>query len=240
MSQREAALDLEWAQWDNLEWGANLPPIPGYPGTRYDGDVYAVVEPSAINGDAYGFHLYISISYDDNIVLDNSDFDIPNGTAEEMMAAVDNLSLRSIADMLDDMGYGPIDNPTAARDASDQPTLGLDWEHGDPALPLRDLELDWTRCLDDYAEYEAYLPALPGYSEMGDKDSLVYVAPRDGEYTFWMDIAVMQGRIVTLTDRDFDIPSCGTADEMMQAVESLTIQDILDALTVIGWGPDDD
>ncbi len=223
MSQREAALNLEWAQWNNVEWGANLPPIPGYPGTRYDGNVYAVVGPASVNGDVYGFRLHISISDDDNIVLDNRDFNIPNGTVEEMMQAVDNLSLRDIADMLDDMGYGPIDNPTASRHADKR---------------TADLDLDWTRCLDDYAEYEAYLPALPGYPEMGDKDSLVYVAPVSDEYTFWMEIAVMQGQTVELTDRDFDIAPCGSAEEMEQAVASLTIQDILDALTAIGWGPD--
>lgn len=217
MTQRTAALNLEWAQWSNVEWGANLPPIPGYPGTRYDGNVYAVVGPSVVNGEADGFRLHISISYDDNIVLDNRDFDISDGTADEMMAAVDNLSLRDIADMLDDMGYGPIDNSTASRHASKRTaSMDVDW---------------WKTSADTWA---ADLPAIPGYPKPGGGHyhvGLYDIVNDDHEiigYGFSLNIVGPTGA-VTLWNDDFGFGYADTEEDAMQEVESLSPEEIAQA-----------
>lgn len=227
MSQRAAALNLEWAQWNNVEWGANLPPIPGYPGTRYDGNVYAVVSPSVVNGEADGFHLHISINADDNIVLDNSDFNIPNGTAEEMMAAVDNLSLRDIADMLDDMGYGPIDNPTASRHASKRTaSMDVDW---------------WKTSADTWA---GTLPEIPGFPKPGGGHyhvGLDTIVNDDHEiigYGFSLNIVGPTGA-VTLWNDDFGFGYADTEEEAKQEVESLSPEMIAQAAEDAGLEPVD-
>ena len=225
---KHAALDLGWEQWSNLEWGANLPPIPGYPGTRYDGNVYAVVGPASVNGDVYGFRLHISISYDDNIVLDNSDFDIPDAdTAEEMMDIVDNLSLRDIANMLDDMGYGPIDNPTASRHATRRTaSLDLDWEKDD-----------------EVGDWHANLPAIPGYPCAGGYSNHVQVADQSGlegtDWAFYMYLE-LQKETVHLYNEDFGIPDTATAEEMMDIIENLSLEDIADALQAEGYMPEEE
>ena len=97
------------------------------------------------------------------------------------------------------------------------------------------LNLEWEQDGDDYV---AQLPAIPGYPETHDEESLVYVAPVGDGYTFWMEIAVLKSEFIKLTDLNFNLPNAKTADEMMQEVDSLTIQDILDALTNIGWPPE--
>lgn len=221
---KHASLNLEWSQWSNLEWGANLPPIPGYPGTRYDGNVYAVVGPSSVNGDAYSFRLYISVSYDDNIGLDNRDFDIPNGTAEEMMQAVDNLSLRDIANMLDDMGYGPIDNPTAARKATRRKaSLNLEWS--------------WIQNGFWYAD----LPTIPGYTYQTDPPCArvlpVYTATgkRKDEWKLDMGFNTIVDGDAKLTNNSFGIPNTETAEEMMQAVDNLSVEEISQTLSDCGY-----
>ena len=98
------------------------------------------------------------------------------------------------------------------------------------------LNLEWEQDGDDYV---AQLPAIPGYPEMHDEESLVYVAPVGDGYTFWMEIAVLKSEFIKLTDLNFNLPNAKTADEMMQEVDSLTIQDILDALSAVGCGPID-
>lgn len=100
------------------------------------------------------------------------------------------------------------------------------------------LDLDWHSIGED--TWQADLPAIPGYPELHDEESLVYVAQVGGEYTFWMEIAVLKSEFIKLTDLDFNLPNASSADEMMQEVDSLTIQDILDALTAIGLGPIND
>lgn len=225
MQKRTAGLDLEWAQWSNVEWGANLPAIPGYPGTQTEGNVYAVVGPSSVNGDVYGFHIYISISYDDNIGLDNVDFDIPGGTPEEMMQAVDNLSLRDIENMLDEMGYGPIDNPTASRHSS---------------YRAAHLDLQWYEELDDYDHlfYYADLPEVPGYTDAEESESYAQVylmedysdipqAPGYEKGAWGFHLFIDGVHDIDLYADDFGLPAVKSAEEAMTMADNLSMQDII-------------
>ena len=228
-SRRIAHMDLDWKKdYDYGDWEAPLPAIPGYPGTRYDGNVYAVVGPSVVNGEADGFRLYISISYDDNIVLDNRDFDIPDGTADEMMAAVDNLSLRDIADMLDDMGYGPIDNSTASRQATRRSaSMDLDW---------------WQTSAGMWA---ADLPEIPGFPCAPGRHwhvSITSMCSDDTDeflgYGFNIGILDAHGG-ATLFENEFGFPYVDTQEEAMQEVESLSPEMIAQAAEDAGLEPVD-
>ena len=226
MTQRTAALNLEWERTGNGEWAKNLPAIPGYPSTQTEGDAQVVVQPT---GEGFGFDIYIIPgSGVDYIHLDNSDFGIPDtDTAEEMMDIVDNLSLRDIANMLDDMGYGPIDNPTASRQASRRTaSLGLDWEKDD-----------------EVGDWHANLPAIPGYPCAGGYSNHVQVADQSGlegtDWAFYMYLE-LQKETVHLYNEDFGIPDTATAEEMMDIIENLSLEDIADALQAEGYMPEEE
>ena len=220
MTQRTAHMDLVWEKEDTGDYyAAALPDIPGYPNPK-GGPYHAVVSEDTVTTSG-GWLLYIALR--PGVDLYEQDFGIqPTETAEEMMQAVDNLSVEDIVDALEANGKEPWgnDDTVAARHAS----LGLEWE--------RTGNGEWAK----------YLPAIPGYpGTQTEGNAQVIVQPTVDGFGFDIYILLSAGvDYIHLDNRDFDIPDTDTAEEMMQAVESLTIQDILDALTAIGWGPDDD
>lgn len=226
MTQRTAALNLEWERTGNGEWAKNLPAIPGYPSTQTEGDAQVVVQPT---GEGFGFDIYIIPgSGVDYIHLDNRDFGIPDtDTAEEMMDIVDNLSLRDIADMLDDMGYGPIDNPTASRHATRR---------------AASLDLDWER---DEEYCRADLPAIPGYSggaiaTLTLKDTEDIENPWDIDIIYYPADSAQDPVTVDCWSIHGFNPDTVSYWSLMNAVDELDINAIGDALNNLGVEPDED
>lgn len=226
MTQRTAGLNLEWKRVTPDQYRAVLPNIPDY--TTGSSDNFVEIDDT---GEDWMFSIWLELVGDIPICLFNSDFGIPFGSSsEEMMQAVDNLSLRDIADMLDDMGYGPIDNPTASRHASRRKAnMNLDWEQDDVA-----------------GSWFAELPAIPGYPcypYANDLYHSVQVADQSGlegtDWAFYMYLN-LKNEYVDLYNEDFGIPDTATAEEMMQAVENLDPQEIADVLAENGYMPDED
>ena len=238
MTQRTAHMDLEWEKEDTGDYyAAALPAIPGYPGTQTDNSVLIVVHPVE---DGYGFGITVANVYylpgvgDVPIDLYNDDFGIPDtDTADEMMAAVDNLTVADIADALQAKGYAPDDDASASRKGKHMirkamkrtARLDLDWEHPDPEA--------WT----------APLPYIPGYPcADGFSNSVEVVGQSDLEGTDWSFVMYLelQKESVNLYNEDFGIYDTVTAEQLMNEVENLTVADIADALAAKGYMPDED
>lgn len=104
------------------------------------------------------------------------------------------------------------------------------------------LDLDWKRITPDV--YRAILPAIPDYTTGSDDnfaelDRAWDIGDNGASWMFsiWLDL--VDGSQICLFNSDFDI-SYGSFDEMKQAVESLSVEDIADALTAKGYAPDNE
>lgn len=229
--KRTASMDLDWKrddEWD--EWYANLPAIPGYYGTQTEGNAQVSVQPI---GDGYGFDIFIIRTYDlgvagvDHIQLDNRNFGIPNtDTAEEMMDIVEErLTVEDIADALQAEGWMPNVDVAAARKASKR-TASLD--------------LDWKPNVDGDT-YTAILPDVPGFpvqdpSNWSTHCAQVFQWP-DG-WHFQISLLIQRPQdLATMDNDDFGIPNGASAEEMMQAVDNLNMDDIVYVLRQWGFLP---
>ena len=108
------------------------------------------------------------------------------------------------------------------------------------------MSLDWKRD-DEWDEWYANLPAIPGYyGTQTEGNAQVSVQPVSDGYGFDIfiirtyDLDVAGEDHIHLDNRDFGIPDTETADEMKRAVESLSIEDIADALQAEGYMPNVD
>ena len=219
--KRTASLSLDWEKDGNDAYIAQLPPVPGYPGTWYAGIDNLT---SMLDG---GWYLTIFNRPEPSIfVCDLPGMVMHAKTAEELMNIMEEqFTPEMIADELQAKGITP-DELTASRHASRKATRRV-----------ASLDLDWKRCPYDFAEYEAQLPEIPGYPGTGDGNALAYIAPKDREYIFWLTIAVTYDDVVTLTNKDFGISSSDSSVDMEQAVESLSVEEIADAAAAKGLEP---
>lgn len=245
-TRRTASLDLDWKKDDEWnEWYANLPAIPGYPGTRTEGNAQIGVQPDV---DGYYFNIYMINIYDNppagvnDVYLYNRDFDISDtDTAEEMMDIVDNLSVQDIADALQAAGYMPEEDATAS------------------CKPRRhamrrkaNLEVNWDETSDgDFSSDSFYgeITSIPGYP--GGANILIYPSDTpvhiNGIECPWHVIctafpAQTGGEAVDIDC--FEIPGFNptgsSLEDMKQAVENLSLQNFADALEAMGIEPMDE
>lgn len=229
-TKRFAALDLDWKrdyEWN--EWYANLPAIPGYPGTQTEGNAQVAVYSVK---DGYCFEIIVVNAYDlpvtdgDHIYLYNSDFGIPDtGTEDEMMDIVEErLTPEMIADALQAKGYMP-DDATASRQASKRSAhMDLNWMEG------------------PQESYTADLPYLPDYPDSYRYNDFILVAHNPQNYDVWefmVCVHTPDNQMIILGNEEFGIPD-GTADEMMDAVENLDTDDIERLLAEKDYMPDED
>ena len=120
------------------------------------------------------------------------------------------------------------------------------------------MSLDWEELGSDkegWHQYWSLLPDIPGYPYADGFDGAVLVAdhsddgddgpfvdgvyPEETDWDFSMSLGLVDGD-ASLTNEDFGIPDTETADEMKRAVESLSIEDIADALQAKGYMPNVD
>lgn len=107
------------------------------------------------------------------------------------------------------------------------------------------MDLDWEQ--DDVAgSWFAELPAIPGYPcypYANDLYHSVQVADQSGlegtNWAFYMYLN-LKNEYVDLYNDDFGIPDTDTAEEMMDIVDNLSVQDIADVLQAKGYMPVDD
>lgn len=232
-THRTASLDFDWRYLGSDVYDSDVNfNIPGY---TYSPE-YSWAEVYLSN---YGwvFQFYIDGLKKDGSTtavcnLYNRDFGIPDAdSADEMMSAVENLNPQDIADALQAKGYEPTDDTTAARHASKR---------------TAHFDLDWKKYYNSNgAYYEAKLPSIPGYTTPGYVTQTIVWGSVDNPnlWTFliWMG-GINDGRgnthgIVQLNADDFGIPDAETAEEMMQAVENLSMDDIIFVLQQEGCQP---
>lgn len=255
MSQRAASLNLEWSWIQNGFWYADLPTIPGY---TYQTDppcarVLPVYTATGKRKDEWKLEMGFNTIVDGNAKLTNNSFGIPNTeTAEEMMQAVDNLSVEEISQTLADHDYYAYfpDEPEYQHNGY-WDTLSGEWIEARKDARAKhatrrkaDLGLQWYDETDDYDHlfYYADLPEIPGYTDVNENESYAQVYAMEdysdipetpgyekGKWGFRLLIDDIQGA-VNLYATDFDLPPAGSADEAMSMVDSLTIQDIQDAM----------
>lgn len=105
------------------------------------------------------------------------------------------------------------------------------------------MDLDWVK---DDNDYFAELPAIPGYPcypYATDLYHSVQVADQSDlegtDWAFYMYLN-LKNEYVDLYNDDFGIPDTDTAEEMMNIVDNLSVQDIADVLQDKGYMPVDD
>lgn len=249
MSQRTADADLnldleelglDWKQdgpWEG-EYMTILPAIPGYtqPGDPYNiAEVYPVNPSNPYEG--FDFHIYASTS-DGEINLYSSDFGLPlSENAGDAMATVGDIPIGSLIEAFEDDGIEP-DEPEYHHEAR----KGARAKHA--TRRKASLDLQWYDEIDDYDHlfYYAELPEIPGYTDVDENESYAQVYLMEdysdipgtpgyekGKWGFRLLIDDIQGP-VNLYAADFNLLPAGSADEAMNMVDSLTIQDIQDAM----------
>lgn len=233
-SKRKASLNLDWEHSASGDWMADIPAIPGYTGATGNYS-FVTVGPSPASDDwVCGFTIFVPDK--GQAYLGNRDLNIPDtATAEEMTAAIDALSPEDIADALEALGYEPINGAVASRKGSKMIRKAT--------RRTASMDLDWMNLAEDV--YQAYLPAIPGYTSVDGNHSFVTVAP----HTDGVDVAVpwdavctifpSQGGAVSLDLWDmwsFD-PFGPDAEDVMQAVDDLDVYDISHQLESMGYEP---
>ena len=253
MNQRTAALNLEWSWIQNGFWYADLPTIPGY---TYKTDppcarVLPVYGATGKRKDEWKLNMGFNTIVDGGVQLTNSSFGIPNTeTAEEMMQAVDNLSVEEISQTLADHDYYAYfpDEPEYHHDGYFD-TLSGEWIEARKGARAKhatrrtaSLDLDWHNPSED--TWQADLPAIPGYTGADGNDSFVTVV-YNGEtelavpYDAVATIFLSQGGVVNLNLWDmwsFD-PFGPDAKDVMQAVDDLDATDLSHQLESMGYEP---
>lgn len=227
--KRTASMNLEWERDEYGSYVAQLPPVPGYPGTWY-----ATVDHFMGISVAGDWHLTISNRPNPTVFLYK---DIPGivfhaKTPEELMNIVEErLTPEMIADALQAKGYMPNDFATASRKATKRKA---------------NLNLDWQPCDTPGFDYMAELPAIPGYPysapDAADGGAFAYVGPRTSSkssYAFMFDIPVSDISKCVLFNVSFHIPNGDTAEEMMNIVDNLTVENIADRMAADGFEPVD-
>ena len=220
--KRTASMSLDWERTGDDSYVAQLPPVPGYPGTWY-----AAVDNFTGILDEGGWYLTIFNRPNPTIYL----YDIPGieihaKTAEELMNIVEEwLTPEMIADALQAKGYMPNVDVAAARKAEKR-TASLD--------------LDWKPNVDGDT-YTAILPDVPGFpvqdpSNWSTHCAQVFQWP-DG-WHFQISLLIQRPQdLATMDNDDFGIPNGATAEEMMQAVDNLNMDDIVFVLRQWGFLP---
>lgn len=109
------------------------------------------------------------------------------------------------------------------------------------------MDLDWEMVDGPAMTYWlAELPAIPGYPDsapdVADGGAIAEVFPGSAElggYTFFLSIAVPDNAQCVLTNEEFHIPNADTAEEAMDEVESLSLEEISDKVAESGYAPTD-
>lgn len=107
------------------------------------------------------------------------------------------------------------------------------------------MNLTWRKC--QTGNHIAILPTIPGYPIDGPFQAFSHMVTlvRPGWYTqnvtdkwtFEMSLTLKNGVEATLTNDDFNIPGTVTVEEMKQAVETLTVEEIAAAFQKEGYEP---
>ena len=107
------------------------------------------------------------------------------------------------------------------------------------------MNLDWRKC--QTGNWKAMLPDIPGYPYGGPLLSFAHCVwlTRPGwntkditdVWTFTIGLHLKDGRSVELTNEDLNIPGTATMEELKQAVERLTVEDIAAAFQKKGYEP---
>lgn len=238
-TKREASLNLDWEPCDTpgFDYMAELPAIPGYPGSApdaADGGAFAYVGPApGDNESGYIFMLDIAITNISKCVLFNASLNIPNAdTAEEMMNIVNNFTVEEIADRIAVDGIEPVDDTIASRKADKRTAhFDLDWE-----------ENNYAREPYYYADF----PNIPGYTAPGYMTEAIVDTPTvdlNDVYSFTLMLGgINEGGVTSLNtvqlhSDDFGIPYRDTPEEAMQDLENLSMDDIIFVLQQEGCQP---
>lgn len=108
------------------------------------------------------------------------------------------------------------------------------------------LDLDWVESHStspsgyDYVQYRADLPPIPGHQGPFHVSVLEQRNLPSSDVPYYEFVVTYDGLpdpVGTVSNEDFGIPDTDSAEEMMQAVENLSPQEIADALTAIGDVP---
>ena len=254
-TRRTAHMDLDWVEshstspsgYDYVQYKADLPAIPGHQGPFH----VSVLEQRHLPWSDVPYYEFV-VTYDglpDPVgTVSNEDFGIPDtDSAEEMMRAAENITPQEIADALTAIGDVPLygNDFDASRKASiEYEGNAKEGNHMIRKATKRkaNLNLDWEQ--DDVAgSWFADLPTIPGYPCADGYSNHVQVADQSGlegtDWAFYMYLE-LQKEPVHLYNEDFDIPDTDTAEEMMDIVDNLSVQDIADALQAAGYMPEED
>ena len=242
MTQREAHMDLEWRRTFPGQYRAILPDIPGF--TTGSDDNF--VELDREDSGSWMFSIWLDLVDGSQICLFNEDFDIPFGSSfEEMKQAVENLSIEDIVRKVVEQADKLVDDEFTDEELEASHQLLNQYATARKnTRRTAALDLQWYEELDDYDHlfYYADLPEIPGYTDANENESYAQVCAMEdysdipespgyekGKWGFRLLIDDIQGP-VNLYAADFTLPPAGSADEAMSMVDSLTIQDIQDAL----------
>ena len=139
------------------------------------------------------------------------------------MQAFDDLDVYDFSYALDDMGIEPMvdENDEYAVASRRTARMDLNWEFNVNLLL-----------------YEAALPAIPDYPGVNSVD-VWKDDEKPGDH--WCFSLCQNGYPLSIrSNEEFGIPSAGTAEEMMDAVENLDPQEIADVLAAQGYEPNED
>lgn len=106
------------------------------------------------------------------------------------------------------------------------------------------MNLTWHKC--QTGNHMATLPYIPGYP-YGSSFTLAHVVTLvhpgwdtrnvKDVWTFEISLDLKSGGTAKLTNDDFHIPGTATMEELKQAVEQLTVEDIAAKFLEKGWQP---
>ena len=107
------------------------------------------------------------------------------------------------------------------------------------------MNLEWRHC--QTGNWIAPLPAIPGYPYGGPFHFFSHLVTllhpgwdtKDVKtvWTFDISLHLKTGGTAVLTNEDMDIPGTATVEEMKQAVENLTVEEIAAAFTKKDYQP---
>ena len=159
MSQREAALNLEWRRIFPDEYRAILPDIPGLTTSSDDNSV----DIQGISG-SWMFTIWLDLVCGFPVCLFNKDFDIPNGSSfEEMKQAVENLSIEDITRKVVEQADKLVDDEFTDEELEAFHQLLNQYATASRHASKRtaDLDLDWWQT--SAGMWAADLPEIPGF-----------------------------------------------------------------------------